>query len=1268
MTTNFGKLDKFEGHDFRRWQKKMHFLLTTLKVVYMLTTLMPELMEDATVEAIRIRAKWENDDYIYRGDILNYMSDSLFNVYTNVESAKELWDSLESKYMDFEHTLKHGKDDLSLVQLGSYLRIEESLRAQENGKGKGKEVVGPSVNMMEEGEKNKNNKQNKGKKRGFKDNNGGSGFNKKPKLECWKCGKTGHIKRDCRSGNKKNNASVSGSGKGFKDQSQDQGQNLVDAIVWWIDSGATTYVCKDRCWFKRSEPVKDGYVLRMGDDHFAPVHDLNKVPDDSGSVYMSSSTVVNSSLWHARLGHVHYKRMLKMSKDDLIPAIDENTKKAVVRLPDPKKKTLGEKGIDCIFVGYAEYSKAYRFYVIEPNDYVSINTIIESKDVIFDENRFSSLPRPKDIILNSDESQRDDHSNDVPSEAPKPHKGKRVRKAKSYGSDFQLYLVEGLRDQIRSQYSYCYSIEEDSKTYNEAIQSQDNDFQKEAINDDICLIMENNTWVLSDLPPGCKPLGCKWIFKKQMKVNGTIDKFKARLVIQGFRQNERIDYFDTYALVARITTIRLLLALAAIHNLVIYQMDVKTTFLNGNLEEEVSMKKLEGFVMPSNEHKVCKLVKSLYGLKQAPKQWHQKFDEVVLSNGFLLNQSDKCVYNKFDGSGKGVIIYPYVDNRKVMVKGVAPPCGFKGQRPLQGQEAKPLAKAIVGFISLELIALSDRWRIVVLDLELLGSLVVFFGAIGGRGIGDKGPPPTSDNPPVVLINNLDVCNPLHVHNSDNSSSVLVSFKLLGILLLIVKSCVPNRIDDLNETYDKVDGSMVYNLLQNIGSVKQGGSIMANYYHRAKQIREPFPLSDHKYVKPGELVHLDLLGLYRVSSREGFKYFLTIVDDYSRAVWTYLLKTKDESLEEDSATYIGDNILSEGNIQAENPDPNIVEPSGDHSPEEGQPNVRSDSNSAIQIATNPVFHERTKHFKVDVYLVREKVQDGVINTIKVAFADQTVGLFTNGHGTTHHLKLCNQLSLVDMLGKPYREGFGSFAWRIPILVTVSKTVLRHWKLFEGFMVQLGEDPIRARRGGPRAKEEAYGDEPSIDLLRSFLNLGRAGDWLTLSSRGGANVPKALMKPVTHLENWKARASCDTIREREIKKDKAYAELEKNYNEALQDLAIKLIRSDKMGVLIARLVKASIIHGRCAAFEEVAELKKPFVLEKIAAAVEEATVTSIEAFVFKGFIKMLYVGLVSIIRVSMATIRNLVPPGAIGSGLTISIPYCEKGHADIIDVIS
>ncbi|GJR84388.1 zinc finger, CCHC-type containing protein [Tanacetum coccineum] len=196
---------------------------------------------------------------------------------------------------------------------------------------------------------------------------------------------------------------------------------------------------------------------------------------------------------------------------------------------------------------------------------------------LFDESRFSSIPRPKYIIPNSVESQWDDHSDDVPSETPEP--------------------------------------------------------RKEVIDDEIGSIMENNTWVLSDLPPGCKPLGFKWIFKRKMQVDGTIDKFKARLVIQGFRQKEGIHYFDTYASVACITTIRLLLDLAAIHNLVIHQMDVKTTFLNGDLEEEVHMKQPKGFVMPDTEHKVL-IMKYLVNISKRRAFW--SLNEDILK----INDSD----------------------------------------------------------------------------------------------------------------------------------------------------------------------------------------------------------------------------------------------------------------------------------------------------------------------------------------------------------------------------------------------------------------------------------------------------------------------------------------------------------------------------------------------------------------------------------------------------------------------------------------------------
>ncbi|GKF28351.1 zinc finger, CCHC-type containing protein, partial [Tanacetum coccineum] len=241
--------------------------------------------------------------------------------------------------------------------------------------------------------------------------------------------------------------------------------------------------------------------------------------------------------------------------------------RAVVRLTEPKMKNLGEKAINCIFIGYAEHSKCYRFYVIEPNDYVSVNSIIELRDAIFDEERFTSIPRPRGMIQPSSSKTAEDEvegTDDVPGSSV-PRKRTRTRKAKSFGSDFQLYLVEGTRDKTLSQREYCFIIEEDPRTLSEAMASRDVSFWKKAIQSEIDSIMHNDTWELTDLPPGCKALGCKWILKRKMKVDGSIDKYKARLVIQGFKQKERIYFFLTYALVARISTIRLLLALAAIH-------------------------------------------------------------------------------------------------------------------------------------------------------------------------------------------------------------------------------------------------------------------------------------------------------------------------------------------------------------------------------------------------------------------------------------------------------------------------------------------------------------------------------------------------------------------------------------------------------------------------------------------------------------------------------------------------------------------------------
>ena len=125
---------------------------------------------------------------------------------------------------------------------------------------------------------------------------------------------------------------------------------------------------------------------------------------------------------------------------------------------------------------------------------------------------------------------------------------------------------------------------------------------------------------MADLPQENKALVSKWIFKRKMKTNGTIHKHKARLVLKRYRQKNGLDYFYTYSLVTRITSVRMLIALMAVYDLKIYQMDVKTTFFIGELEEEIYMEQPEVFVVAGKEEKVCRLVKSLYRLKQSPKQ------------------------------------------------------------------------------------------------------------------------------------------------------------------------------------------------------------------------------------------------------------------------------------------------------------------------------------------------------------------------------------------------------------------------------------------------------------------------------------------------------------------------------------------------------------------------------------------------------------------------------------------------------------------------
>ncbi|XP_073046157.1 uncharacterized protein [Primulina eburnea] len=168
-----------------------------------------------------------------------------------------------------------------------------------------------------------------------------------------------------------------------------------------------------------------------------------------------------------------------------------------------------------------------------------------------------------------------------------------------------LLCKKGLKAVIEAEKLILSKNGDDPKTYDEAIASRNSSFWKEAINNEKDSLLANGTWVLVHLPPNSKPIGCKWVFRRKYNTDGSLHTFKARLTTKGFRQKEGVDYFDTYAPIVRITSIRALFALASFYNLHVHQMDVKTTFLNGELDEKIYMKQPKYFILLGNENKVC---------------------------------------------------------------------------------------------------------------------------------------------------------------------------------------------------------------------------------------------------------------------------------------------------------------------------------------------------------------------------------------------------------------------------------------------------------------------------------------------------------------------------------------------------------------------------------------------------------------------------------------------------------------------------------------
>lgn len=347
---------------------------------------------------------------------------------------------------------------------------------------------------------------------------------------------------------------------------------------------------------------------------------------------------------------------------------------AYAHIPEDIRNKLDDKSERCIFVGYSEKSKAYKLF-----NPITKKTII-SRDVKFLEDQawhekenatnenqpFAYTPESVDNSNHQESRQRLPRLH-VPAEEGNQG-GQQIHSPSS--SNESDPTIAQLRNQKTRSLREIYGQQGDEELHYALLSYQPVHFEEavkekvwvEAMNEEISSIEKNDTWQLVDLPPGKSSIGVKWVYKTKFNENGEVEKHKARLVAKGFAQQPGVDYDETFAPVARLDTVRTILAIAASNHWLVYQMDVKSAFLNGILKEDVYVVQPPGYEVEDQRLKVYKLKRALYGLKQAPRAWYSKIDSYLINKGFKRSNNEPTLYTKTDQQGKILIVCIYVDD------------------------------------------------------------------------------------------------------------------------------------------------------------------------------------------------------------------------------------------------------------------------------------------------------------------------------------------------------------------------------------------------------------------------------------------------------------------------------------------------------------------------------------------------------------------------------------------------------------------------------
>lgn len=325
---------------------------------------------------------------------------------------------------------------------------------------------------------------------------------------------------------------------------------------------------------------------------------------------------------------------------------------AYSHIPENKRTKLDDKSEKLIFVGYAK--NGYRLWNPLSKE------IIVSRNVIFNENDMSK-GCTKFSYLYSEEVEENEDGEEELAQQKEEVRNKRVIKKPLWQKDF----VTDFENENEEESYLAYALNAESFTDPEI---PENIYQleghpekqkwEEAIQEELRALHKNNTWTLSELPSDRKAINCKWVFTVKRGESGNIIQYRARLVAKGCSQTKGLDFNETYSPVSRLTTLRILLSVANEKQYYIHQMDFKSAFLNGTLNETIYMKQPPGYEIGE---KVCKLNKTIYGLKQSSREWYKSLSNLLLQEHFEISEADKCVFVKLCPKGTMYVIV-YVDD------------------------------------------------------------------------------------------------------------------------------------------------------------------------------------------------------------------------------------------------------------------------------------------------------------------------------------------------------------------------------------------------------------------------------------------------------------------------------------------------------------------------------------------------------------------------------------------------------------------------------